>query len=121
MGQSTHDILVVGLISCLGVLSYFKYRGLAASFFDTFDADDIWLPIGISFYTFQVIGYMADVYRVQIKPERHIGKYAAYVVFFPQVVAGSIERTEHLLPQIKNPPVFQYEQVTYGLKRMTLG
>lgn len=79
------------------------------------------LPVGISFYTFQAIGYTIDVYRGDILAEHHIGKYAAFVSFFPQLVAGPIERTRNLLPQLKEERFFDYGQATYGLKLMAWG
>lgn len=79
------------------------------------------LPVGISFYTFQAIGYVVDVYRGDIEPETHLGKYAAFISFFPQLVAGPIERTRNLLPQLKERRVFNYEQASYGLKLMAWG
>ena len=79
------------------------------------------LPVGISFYTFQAIGYTIDVYRGDIPAEHHIGKYAAFVAFFPQLVAGPIERTRNLLPQLKEERFFDYGQATYGLKLMAWG
>lgn len=79
------------------------------------------LPVGISFYTFQSIGYIVDVYRGDLSAEHHIGKYAAFVSFFPQLVAGPIERAKNLLPQLKQERHFDYSQATYGLKLMTWG
>ncbi len=81
----------------------------------------ILLPVGISFYTFQAIGYIVDVYRGNAKAEHHIGQYAAFISFFPQLVSGPIVRTESLMPQIKNERYFDYEQATYGLKLMAWG
>ncbi len=79
------------------------------------------LPVGISFYTFQTIGYIVDVYRGEIPAEHHFGKYAAFISFFPQLVAGPIERTKNLLPQIKAEHHFDYDSTTYGLKLMAWG
>lgn len=79
------------------------------------------LPVGISFYTFQSIGYIVDVYRGELPAEHHIGKYAAFVSFFPQLVAGPIERAKNLLPQLKQERHFDYTQATYGLKLMAWG
>lgn len=95
----------------LGILFVFKYFNffgeIAASFlhFFKFEGDvpvlDVLLPVGISFYTFQSISYVIDVYRKSVPAEAHFGKYATFVSFFPQLVAGPIERTDNLLPQIK--------------------
>ncbi len=79
------------------------------------------LPVGISFYTFQSIGYIIDVYRGDIEAEHHFGKYAAFVSFFPQLVAGPIERTANLLPQLRKEQLFSYDQASYGLKLMAWG
>ena len=79
------------------------------------------VPIGISFYTFQSLGYVIDVYRGDIQAEHHFGKYAVFVSFFPQIVSGPIGRAGELLPQIKTERHFDYNEATYGLKLMALG
>lgn len=79
------------------------------------------LPIGISFYTFSTIGYLMDVYRGKIKAERNFIDYALFVTFFPYVLAGPIERADHILPQLKKPVVFQFEQIREGAYRMLWG
>lgn len=81
----------------------------------------ILLPAGISFYFFQSMGYLIDVYRGKIKAERHFGCYALFVSFFPQLLAGPIGRADSLLPQYKKERPFVYDNVTYGLKLMTWG
>ena len=104
-------ILALTIVVCLGVLIFFKYFNFL---YDTF-YDIVWLfsgefpkgyfsiilPVGISFYTFQTASYVVDVYRSQIKAEKHLGYFALFVTFFPQLVAGPIERPDALLPQLK--------------------
>lgn len=125
-------ILIFTLVFCLGILFYFKYflffSNSIVSLIDKFTilnlspiVLNIVLPVGISFYTFQTLGYVFDVYNERIKPEHHFGVYATYISFFPQLVAGPIERTENLLPQIKSEKKFDYDKVTYGLKLMAWG
>ncbi len=124
-------ILTATLVSCLGVLFVFKYfnffAGAVADFLNMFALHlhpttlKLLLPVGISFYTFQTLAYVIDVYRGNVKAERHFGVYAAFISFFPQLVAGPIERTNNLLPQIKAAPDFRYEQAAYGMKLMTWG
>ena len=104
-------ILALTMIACLGVLIFFKYFNfLYDAFYDLmwlFDGRfppgrfDIILPVGISFYTFQTASYVVDVYRSEIKAEKHLGYFALFVTFFPQLVAGPIERPDALLPQLK--------------------
>lgn len=89
--------LVCAVILCLGCLGVFKYAGLFGT------GTSLLLPAGISFYTFQTLGYVIDVYRRRLKPERHLGYYALFVSFFPQLVAGPIERSTILLPQLHDP------------------
>ena len=125
--------LILGgtLIACLGVLLLFKYgnfllesiAGLLSVFAIPFHPVTLrlLLPVGISFYTFQTLSYVIDVYRGRIKAERHFGIYATFVSFFPQLVAGPIERSENLLPQIKAEHQFDYDQASYGMKLMTWG
>ena len=81
----------------------------------------ILLPAGVSFYFFQSMGYLIDVYRGKIKAERHFGYYALFVSFFPQLLAGPIGRADSLLPQLKKERSFDYKEVTYGLKLMAWG
>ncbi|MDY6400416.1 MAG: MBOAT family O-acyltransferase [Synergistales bacterium] len=124
-------ILTFTLVSCLGVLFVFKYFNFfSESFVNLMRAFSIQLhpmtlklllPVGISFYTFQTLSYVIDVYLGTVKPEKHFGIYATFISFFPQLVAGPIERTNNLLPQIKAHHEFNYEQATYGLKLMTWG
>jgi len=117
----------------LGILFYFKYfdfflsalnRVLAK--FDLQLADraaDVLLPVGISFYSFQALGYIIDVYRERIEPEKNILRYALFVSFFPQLVAGPIERSENLLRQVRGIEKIKwnYENVTQGLTLMVWG
>lgn len=81
----------------------------------------ILLPAGVSFYFFQSMGYLIDVYKGKIKAERHLGYYALFVSFFPQLLAGPIGRADVLLPQLKKERRFDYNNVTYGLKLMAWG
>lgn len=116
--------LILNLIITLGLLVYFKYFNLFAESINTalnslksglsFPVINVMLPIGISFYTFQVIGYTLDVYWRKSKPERHAGIFALYVSFFPQLVAGPIERADRLIPQLRKVITFDYEQVKQG-------
>lgn len=82
---------------------------------------DIILPMGISFYTFQAASYTIDVYRKKIKPVRHYGIFSLFITFFPQLVAGPIERSENLLPQFFVKHKFHSERILSGLKLMLLG
>ena len=123
--------LLLALVASLFVLFFFKYFNFLATNvaavmknfgLGTHDFTlDLILPVGISFYTFQTLSYVIDVYRGTIKAERHFGYYALYVSFFPQLVAGPIERPENLLPQLKkkNPPT-GYD-TALGLKIMAVG
>ena len=79
------------------------------------------LPVGISFYTFQAVGYTIDVYRGTIKAERNFFTYALFVSFFPQLVAGPIERAKNLLPQFHEEHSFRFEDAVEGLKQMLWG
>ncbi len=82
---------------------------------------DIILPMGISFYTFQAASYTIDVYRKKIKPVRHYGIFSLYITFFPQLVAGPIERSENLLPQFFKRHRFDLERAVMGVKIMLVG
>ena len=124
-------ILVATLLVCLGVLFVFKYYGFAmdniAAVLQRFSISlaaptmKLLLPVGISFYTFQTLSYVIDVYKGDIKAEKHFGIYATFVSFFPQLVAGPIERASNLLPQIKEEKYFDYNEAVYGLRQMLWG
>ena len=108
-------LLTLTLVVCLGVLFFFKYFNFLADSVTallrlfTLPVSDLSLklilPVGISFYTFQTLSYVIDVYRGDIKAERHFGYYALYVSFFPQLVAGPIERPGNLIPQLREKHV----------------
>lgn len=82
---------------------------------------DVMLPVGISFYTFQALSYTMDVYRNEVHAERNLLKYALFVSFFPQLVAGPIERSKNLLKQINVPVKFNVQNARYGLFTMAYG
>lgn len=119
--QKLRKIIVVNaLVLCLGVLFIFKYYNFTLgtiSHFASFKPKylNFVLPVGISFYTFQTLSYVIDVYRKEIKAEKHFGIYATFVSFFPQLVAGPIERSGNLLPQIKEKHVFDIDKTRYGI------
>src|SRR5258706_14340648 len=79
------------------------------------------LPIGLSFHTFQAMSYTIEVYRGNQKAERHFGIYALYVMFYPQLVAGPIERPQNLLHQFREEHFFEYDNAREGLKMMLWG
>ena len=124
-------ILAITLIICLGILFVFKYFNFffetLTSIFSLFSIKlnsitlNLVLPVGISFYTFQTLSYVIDVYRGNIEAEKHFGYYATFVSFFPQLVAGPIERPENLLPQLKEEKSFDYNNAVSGLKLMMVG
>ena len=106
--------LALALTACLGCLGIFKYTGFFASIAGLELPLQIILPVGISFYTFQTLSYVIDVYRGTVKPEGHFGYYALFVSFFPQLVAGPIERPENLLPQLRAQRRFSTENLAAG-------
>lgn len=125
-------MLLVGCLTInIGTLFFFKYfnffsRSLnellrAWNVFAGAPILDIVLPIGISFYLFQSTGYAVDVYRGRVQPERHLGLFALFVAFWPQILAGPIGRAEQLLPQFKKAPPFDYQRVVQGLRLMLWG
>jgi len=123
--------LISSLVVNLALLFTFKYfnffTGSISNLLNSFAIQlhpitlKVLLPVGISFYTFQALGYSIDVYRGDLKPEKHLGIYALFVSFFPQLVAGPIERAKHLLPQFLEKHKFNYEMFTSGLKLMLFG
>ena len=119
------------LIANLGVLGVFKYFDFfienvvdAFSFFGSdwsMSSLNIILPVGISFYTFQTLSYTIDVYRGKLQPTTNLITFATFVSFFPQLVAGPIERATNLLPQFKKKRNFNYEEATDGLRQILWG
>jgi len=123
--------LLISIISTVLVLAIFKY----ANFFNnnihqlahlihwnySLTSLDIILPIGLSFHTFQSLSYVIEVYRGNHKPEKNYGIYSLYVMFFPQLVAGPIERPQNILYQFYEKHDFNYKDVTSGLKLMAWG
>mgnify|MGYP001454702656 FL=1 len=116
----------------LSVLGFFKYYNFFVdSWVELFSSlgyeiKSIWtlniiLPVGISFYTFQTMSYTIDVYRKKLEPTKDFISFASFVSFFPQLVAGPIERASNLLPQILKKREFQYDQVIQGLKLILWG
>ena len=116
----------------LSVLGFFKYYNFFVdSWVELFSSlgyeiKSIWtlnfiLPVGISFYTFQTMSYTIDIYRKKLEPTKDFISFASFVSFFPQLVAGPIERASNLLPQILKKREFQYEQVNQGLKLILWG
>lgn len=115
--------IVVNLL-ILGIFKYFNF--FVGSFCDLFGltnsiAIKVILPVGISFYTFQALSYSIDVYRKRITPTHDIVAFFAYVSFFPQLVAGPIERATNLLPQFERQRTFNYEEAVDGMRRILWG
>jgi alginate O-acetyltransferase complex protein AlgI len=117
-------LLLISLCANLGILGFFKYfdffatslQELASLFgwqIDRFTLDVV-LPVGISFYTFQTMSYTIDVYRGRLAPTRNLLDFAVFVAFFPQLVAGPIERAAHLLPQVAAPRQVSEAQFHHG-------
>ena len=120
--------VALSFISNLGILFFFKYFNFAIENINIIlnklhitlitPSFDVLLPVGISFYTFQALSYTVDVYRGDVKPEKNLGKYALFVSFFPQLVAGPIETSKHLLDQFNHNYDFDYDRVKSGLLLM---
>ncbi len=124
-------ILAAALVFCLGVLGYFKY---ADFFLDNVSALlqalglpsfswslGIILPVGISFYTFQALAYSVDVYRQEVKPQRKFIDFCLFISFFPQLVAGPIERSADLMPQVEKRRRVTPAMINHGLLLLVWG
>lgn len=124
-------LLGISLVGNLGMLGFFKYYNFfVASWIEawsslgiTMEAStlNIILPVGISFYTFQTLSYTIDVYRKEMQPTKSFIDFAAFVTFFPQLVAGPIERASHLLPQFYKHRTFDYQNAVDGVKLIIWG
>lgn len=123
--------LMLSLTVNLGLLFYFKYFNFMKentavflskfNIFAGFEYYDILLPVGISFYTFQTLSYTIDVYQGKAQPETHLGYFALYVSYFPQLVAGPIERSPRLIPQLKREPNVKADDIRYAVNKILLG
>ena len=124
-------LLWTSIIINLGFLGVFKYYNFfldnfvsAFSFFGkevSANSLDIILPIGISFYTFQTLSYSIDVYKRKLEPTKDVLAFSAFVCFFPQLVAGPIERATHLLPQFYTKRKFEYNKAVDGMRQILWG
>ncbi|NOR45094.1 MAG: MBOAT family protein, partial [Candidatus Delongbacteria bacterium] len=124
-------LLLTSISVNLGFLGFFKYFNFfSESFADAFtlfgtsiEASrlNIILPVGISFYTFQTLSYSIDVYRKKLKPTKDIIAFFSFVSFFPQLVAGPIERATHLLPQFYKKRTFKYDNAIRGSRQILWG
>lgn len=125
------SLLIISILTNLGFLAFFKYFNFfAQSFADAFtllgqDIEptrlNIILPVGISFYTFQTLSYTIDVYKRKLEPTTDIISFFAFVSFFPQLVAGPIERATNLLPQFQKTRTFEYGKAVDGMRQILWG
>ena len=113
--------LTLAIVICFGALIYYKYTGLLLGLFGSEKSWSIAQPLGISFFLFQAVGYLIDVYRDKQKAERNFLYYALFVSFSPCIVAGPIERAGNMLPQFKALQSFDYERVSGGAFRILWG
>lgn len=130
-GKRRKLFLIFSLIANIGVLAVFKYYNFLNHNFsflmhgfgltNPIPYLSILLPIGLSFHTFQAMSYTIEVFRGRQKAERHFGIYSLYVMFYPQLVAGPIERPQNLLHQFREKYDFDYDRVTSGLRLMAWG
>jgi alginate O-acetyltransferase complex protein AlgI len=130
-GKRRKLFLLMSIFSNLGILVFFKYFNFfSESFVDllgqfgmdaSYTTLEIVLPVGISFYTFQTLSYSIDIYRGKLKASRSISEFALFVSFFPQLVAGPIERAVHLLPQISAPRKVSVKQISTGVNLIIWG
>jgi len=123
--------LILSIVVNLGLLLFFKYYNFFAQSLQyvcrlfslplELPESEFLLPVGISFYTFQTLSYTIECYKGKQKAENHPGIFSLYVAFFPQLVAGPIERPQNLLHQLREKITFDYSRVTLGLQRMAWG
>jgi alginate O-acetyltransferase complex protein AlgI len=123
--RKKHFFLVISIVANIGVLVIFKYYNFFINNFNALGGQlpllNILLPIGLSFHTFQALSYTIEVYRGNYKAERHFGIYALYVMFYPQLVAGPIERPQNMLHQFREKHDFNLVVFFSGLRLMGWG
>jgi alginate O-acetyltransferase complex protein AlgI len=125
-GRGKRNWLIISLVANIGVLFVFKYynffiHNISAATGWSIPLLSILLPIGLSFHTFQAMSYTIEVYRGSQKAEKHFGIYALYVMFYPQLVAGPIERPQNMLHQFHEKKYFNYGNIVNGLKMIAWG
>lgn len=121
-GRTRKAWLGASIAANVGVLGFFKYTNFFLhSVAPHGPVLNILLPIGLSFHTFQAMSYTIEVYRGRQEPERDFALYALYVLFYPQLVAGPIERPQHVLPQLRAYQAYDWNNVKEGLARMAWG
>lgn len=130
-GRGDRAWAAANIVLNLGILAFFKYLNFFRDSFvhllGLFGATPDWptlnilLPVGISFYTFQAISYTIDVYRGDVKPTRDVVAFAMFIAFFPQLVAGPIERASNLLPQFLRRKTFDYDTAVVGMRQILWG
>jgi alginate O-acetyltransferase complex protein AlgI len=118
--------ILCSIVANIGVLAIFKYYNFFASNINEiagtkFILINLILPIGLSFHTFQALSYTIEVYKGKYKAEKNPGIYALYVMFYPQLIAGPIERPQNILPQFKSKIIFAPQNLLDGLRLMTWG
>ena len=127
LGSSTmtcgkrRTVLIITVVLLIGALFFFKYASLLSSLISEDDALAVILPVGISFYIFQSLTYVFEIYRDKAQPSPSPVSYAAFASFFPVLLSGPIEKSSHLLPQFEEKHVFDYERIRHGLIRMAYG
>lgn len=119
--SSKNFYVALGFILNLSILVYFKYSGFITGILFPGQEISVFMPAGISFYTFQSLSYIMDCYRKEVKPEHNILKYALFVSFFPCILSGPIERSKNMLPQISRPHKWDSIRVKEGLFLMLWG
>ena len=122
-GGRRKTVFILSISVHLLLLGFFKYLNFTIGninylFNQSYPLLEILLPIGLSFHTFQAMSYLIEVYQKNQKAERHMGIYGLYILFYPQIVAGPIERPQNLLHQFYRKSVFNYENVVFGLRLM---
>ena len=123
--------LYFSLIINLGILVYFKYWNFVIDNIALFSSDnylrnnyllsEVILPLGLSYYIFQTIGYLLDIYRGSLKPEKDLFRFSLFTLFFPKLLVGPIERAKNLLPQLASDHVFRQGNIVEGSRLIAWG
>ena len=131
MHRSRRILLSLSIFTNLSILFFFKYWALFSSSINSLTSHyvsipeiphlNLLLPVGVSFYTFQSMSYSIDVYKGKRKAEKHLGIFALYICFFPQLIAGPIEKSSNLIPQFYKKVKINYNSILEGLKRIVWG
>src|SRR6185312_9317052 len=115
------NLFLTATVVVLSFLIYYKYIGAFSSLFHDFKFNTLLVPLGISYFTFQAVDYLIEIKNKKIEPEKNIFKLCLYLIYFPKIIAGPIEKPSNFLNQINKPTSYNFHNTTQGIKLIIVG